>query len=176
MICVFNYQTCPVFLVCIDMCVCIWFGLSSEDNGWKRHRGGGSGAKFTWPQLSIWGEKQTHLPCDWCSSLVPLYFFGHSGRCWATCAEFVKLVMWCCVTTFRPFVFVVHFRMYPSLTPIFFTLQHLLTAFGAMVSIPLILSEGLCLQHDSLTQSHLINSIFFVSGLCTLLQVTFGVR
>lgn len=57
-----------------------------------------------------------------------------------------------------------------------FPLQHLLTAFGATVSIPLILSEGLCLQHDNLSQSHLINSIFFVSGLCTLLQVTFGVR
>uniref|UniRef100_A0A3Q3VVH2 Solute carrier family 23 member 1 n=1 Tax=Mola mola TaxID=94237 RepID=A0A3Q3VVH2_MOLML len=59
---------------------------------------------------------------------------------------------------------------------IFLAIQHYLTAFGATFSIPLILSEGLCLQHDSLTQSHLINSIFFVSGLCTLLQVTFGVR
>ncbi|XP_056873139.1 solute carrier family 23 member 1-like isoform X1 [Takifugu flavidus] len=59
---------------------------------------------------------------------------------------------------------------------IFLAIQHCLTAFGATISIPLILSEGLCLQHDSLTQSHLINSIFFVSGLCTLLQVTFGVR
>ncbi|CAG01488.1 unnamed protein product [Tetraodon nigroviridis] len=59
---------------------------------------------------------------------------------------------------------------------IFLAIQHLLTAFGATVSIPLILSEGLCLQYDKLTQSHLINSIFFVSGLCTLLQVTFGVR
>lgn len=55
-------------------------------------------------------------------------------------------------------------------------MQHYLTAFGATISIPLILSERLCLQHDSLTQSHLINSMFFVSGLCTLLQVTFGVR
>ncbi|XP_029351830.1 solute carrier family 23 member 1-like isoform X2 [Echeneis naucrates] len=54
--------------------------------------------------------------------------------------------------------------------------QHYLTAFGAIVAIPLILSEGLCLQHDRLTQGSLINSIFFVSGLCTLLQVTFGIR
>ncbi len=54
--------------------------------------------------------------------------------------------------------------------------QHYLTAFGAIISIPLILSEGLCLQHDSLTQGHLINTIFLVCGLCTLLQVTFGVR
>ncbi|KAF3702656.1 Solute carrier family 23 member 1 [Channa argus] len=58
----------------------------------------------------------------------------------------------------------------------FLAIQHYLTAFGALITIPLILSEGLCLQHDSLTQSRLINTIFFVSGLCTLLQVTFGVR
>ncbi|MEQ2158090.1 hypothetical protein GOODEAATRI_008679 [Goodea atripinnis] len=54
--------------------------------------------------------------------------------------------------------------------------QHYLTAFGGIITIPLILSEGLCLQHDTLTQSLLINTIFFVSGLCTILQVTFGVR
>ncbi|KAI7802437.1 xan_ur_permease domain-containing protein isoform X1 [Triplophysa rosa] len=55
-------------------------------------------------------------------------------------------------------------------------IQHCLTAFGGIIAIPLILSQGLCLQHDGLTQSHLISTIFFVSGLCTLLQVTFGVR
>ncbi|KAL4612830.1 solute carrier family 23 member 1-like [Arapaima gigas] len=55
-------------------------------------------------------------------------------------------------------------------------IQHCLTAFGSIIAIPLILSQGLCLQHDALTQSHLISTIFFVSGLCTLLQVTFGVR
>ncbi|XP_013865339.1 solute carrier family 23 member 1 [Austrofundulus limnaeus] len=59
---------------------------------------------------------------------------------------------------------------------IFLAFQHYLTAFGGIISIPLILSEGLCLQHDSLTQSRLINTIFFVSGICTILQVTFGVR
>uniref|UniRef100_A0A3P8UT41 Solute carrier family 23 member 4 n=1 Tax=Cynoglossus semilaevis TaxID=244447 RepID=A0A3P8UT41_CYNSE len=55
-------------------------------------------------------------------------------------------------------------------------IQHCLTAFGGIIAIPLILSQGLCLQHDGLTQSHFISTIFFVSGLCTLLQVTFGVR
>ncbi|KAM3870079.1 xan_ur_permease domain-containing protein [Diretmus argenteus] len=55
-------------------------------------------------------------------------------------------------------------------------IQHCLTAFGGIIAIPLILSQGLCLQHDSLSQSHLISTIFFVSGVCTLLQVTFGVR
>ncbi|XP_054474379.1 solute carrier family 23 member 1-like isoform X2 [Anoplopoma fimbria] len=59
---------------------------------------------------------------------------------------------------------------------IFLAIQHYLTSFGAMTSIPLILSEGLCLQHDSLTQSQLINTIFFSSGLITMLQVTFGIR
>ncbi|XP_015250104.1 PREDICTED: solute carrier family 23 member 1-like [Cyprinodon variegatus] len=59
---------------------------------------------------------------------------------------------------------------------IFLAIQHYLTAFGGIIAIPLILSEGLCLQHDTLTQGLLINNIFFVSGLCTILQVTFGVR
>ncbi|XP_020789342.2 solute carrier family 23 member 1-like [Boleophthalmus pectinirostris] len=59
---------------------------------------------------------------------------------------------------------------------VFLALQHYLTAFGGIISIPLILSERLCLQNDSLTQGLLINTIFFVSGLCTLLQVILGVR
>uniref|UniRef100_A0A8C5TXV3 Solute carrier family 23 member 1 n=1 Tax=Malurus cyaneus samueli TaxID=2593467 RepID=A0A8C5TXV3_9PASS len=45
-----------------------------------------------------------------------------------------------------------------------------------LVAIPLILSKGLCLQNDLLTQSHLISTIFFVSGICTMLQVLLGVR
>ncbi|XP_077452465.1 xan_ur_permease domain-containing protein isoform X1 [Stigmatopora argus] len=55
-------------------------------------------------------------------------------------------------------------------------IQHCLTAFGGIIAIPLILSQGLCLQHDGLSQSQLISTIFFVSGICTLLQVTFGIR
>ncbi|KAF3854546.1 hypothetical protein F7725_022601 [Dissostichus mawsoni] len=55
-------------------------------------------------------------------------------------------------------------------------IQHCLTAFGGIIAIPLILSQGLCLQFDGITQSHLISTIFFVSGVCTLLQVTFGIR
>uniref|UniRef100_A0A8D2L0A7 Solute carrier family 23 member 1-like n=1 Tax=Varanus komodoensis TaxID=61221 RepID=A0A8D2L0A7_VARKO len=55
-------------------------------------------------------------------------------------------------------------------------LLHYLTALGGLVAIPLILSKSLCLTHDTLTQSHLISTIFFVSGICTLLQVLFGVR
>ncbi|GAB0176626.1 solute carrier family 23 member 1 [Grus japonensis] len=66
--------------------------------------------------------------------------------------------------------------MPPLYLCIFLGIQHFLTAMGGLVAIPLILSKELCLQHDLLTQSHLISTIFFVSGICTLLQVLFGVR
>ncbi|XP_043943392.1 solute carrier family 23 member 1-like [Protopterus annectens] len=59
---------------------------------------------------------------------------------------------------------------------IFLGIQHYLTALGGLVAIPLILFKELCLQHDSMTQSLLISNFFFVAGLCTLLQVLFGVR
>ncbi|XP_036905041.1 solute carrier family 23 member 1-like isoform X2 [Sturnira hondurensis] len=59
---------------------------------------------------------------------------------------------------------------------IFLGIQHFLTALGGLVAVPLILAKGLCLQHDPLTQSYLISTIFFVSGICTLLQVFLGVR
>ncbi|XP_029414730.1 solute carrier family 23 member 1-like isoform X2 [Nannospalax galili] len=59
---------------------------------------------------------------------------------------------------------------------IFLGIQHFLTALGGLVAVPLILAKDLCLQNDPLTQSYLISTIFFVSGICTLLQVFFGVR
>ncbi|XP_012498227.1 PREDICTED: solute carrier family 23 member 2-like isoform X2 [Propithecus coquereli] len=59
---------------------------------------------------------------------------------------------------------------------IFLGIQHFLTALGGIVAVPLILAKDLCLQHDPLTQSYLISTIFFVSGICTLLQVFLGVR
>ncbi|XP_004430789.1 PREDICTED: solute carrier family 23 member 1-like [Ceratotherium simum simum] len=59
---------------------------------------------------------------------------------------------------------------------IFLGIQHFLTALGGLVAVPLILADHLCLQHDPLTQSYLISTIFFVSGICTLLQVFLGVR
>lgn len=68
-----------------------------------------------------------------------------------------------------------HHHLHPTHLA-FLPVQHYLTAFGAMIAIPLLLFEGLCLRHDGLTQSQLINTSFFVSGLCTILQVTFGVR
>nr|XP_008533193.1 PREDICTED: solute carrier family 23 member 2-like isoform X1 [Equus przewalskii] len=54
-------------------------------------------------------------------------------------------------------------------------IQHFLTALGGLVAVPLILAKDLCLQHDPLTKSYLISTMFFVSGICTLLQVFFGV-
>lgn len=71
----------PVSLLCTNNCTCISFALFVPADVWKRQRTWRSGAKVTWHQLCIRGQKQTHLPCDWCSSLVPLYLFGHSGRC-----------------------------------------------------------------------------------------------
>uniref|UniRef100_A0A8C6TSR0 Solute carrier family 23 member 2 n=1 Tax=Neogobius melanostomus TaxID=47308 RepID=A0A8C6TSR0_9GOBI len=68
------------------------------------------------------------------------------------------------------------FRDTPPMLPLNSLFQHYLTAFGGIITIPLLLSERLCLQHDSLTQGRLINNIFFVSGICTVLQVTLGVR
>ncbi|ELW68800.1 Solute carrier family 23 member 2 [Tupaia chinensis] len=61
-----------------------------------------------------------------------------------------------------------------GLSKIHFT-WHFLTALGGLVAVPLILAKDLCLQHDPLTQSYLISTIFFVSGICTLLQVFLGV-
>ncbi|KAM8971986.1 solute carrier family 23 member 1-like [Pelodytes ibericus] len=55
-------------------------------------------------------------------------------------------------------------------------LQHYILAFGGIIAIPLILAEPLCVQHDNNVKSQLISTIFFVSGICTLLQTTVGTR
>ncbi|MCB9795193.1 MAG: purine/pyrimidine permease [Alphaproteobacteria bacterium] len=55
-------------------------------------------------------------------------------------------------------------------------LQHYLTMFGATLAIPLILSEPLGVSGDPVALSWIIGTIFFVSGLATLLQSTFGTR
>ena len=82
--------------------------------------------------------------------------------------------------------------------------QHFLTCFGSTVMIPLILAPAFCLGNDekgnlvkdrdlrffsfqsvvllngtvhrSLLKSYLISTIFVGSGICTLLQTTFGNR
>ncbi|OCT88827.1 hypothetical protein XELAEV_18017455mg [Xenopus laevis] len=54
--------------------------------------------------------------------------------------------------------------------------QHYILAFGGIIAIPLILAEPLCVKHDNYVKSQLICTIFFVSGICTLLQTTIGTR
>lgn len=55
-------------------------------------------------------------------------------------------------------------------------LQHYILAFGGIIAIPLILAEPLCIRDNNAAKSQLISTIFFVSGLCTLLQTTVGTR
>ncbi len=54
--------------------------------------------------------------------------------------------------------------------------QHYLTMFGATVAIPLALSERLGMQGDPVAMGWLIGTMFFVSGITTLLQTTWGNR
>lgn len=58
--------------------------------------------------------------------------------------------------------------------------QHYLTMVGATVAIPLILAPAFCVEvgqfTDEVVKSELLGTIFFVSGIVTLLQTTFGSR
>ncbi|KAI0217841.1 Solute carrier family 23 member 2 [Lamellibrachia satsuma] len=55
--------------------------------------------------------------------------------------------------------------------------QHYLIMFGATVSNPLVLAPALCIGvNDNIVKSELISTIFFVSGIATLLQATLGTR
>lgn len=54
--------------------------------------------------------------------------------------------------------------------------QHYLTMFGSTVAIPLILAEPLGMAGDPVAVAWLIGTMFFVSGLATLLQTTWGNR
>ncbi|XP_066933751.1 solute carrier family 23 member 2-like [Clytia hemisphaerica] len=54
--------------------------------------------------------------------------------------------------------------------------QHYLTMFGATVGLPFALAGALCLGNNSTIVGELISTLFFCSGLVTLLQSTFGVR
>ena len=58
----------------------------------------------------------------------------------------------------------------------FLFLKHYLTMFGATFAMPFVLSVPLCFAHDPVVISNVINTIFFASGLATLLQSTLGVR
>ncbi|XP_075994393.1 solute carrier family 23 member 2 [Genypterus blacodes] len=54
--------------------------------------------------------------------------------------------------------------------------QHYILAFGGIIAVPLILAEPLCIKDNNIAKSQLISTIFFVSGLCTLLQTAVGTR
>ncbi|MEM7305320.1 MAG: solute carrier family 23 protein [Planctomycetota bacterium] len=54
--------------------------------------------------------------------------------------------------------------------------QHYLTMFGSTVAVPLILAPALGMQDDPAALALLISTMFFVSGIATLLQTTLGNR
>jgi len=55
-------------------------------------------------------------------------------------------------------------------------LQHYLTMVGATITIPFILTPAMCMMDTDPDRASILSTIFFVSGLVTLLQATFGVR
>jgi len=54
--------------------------------------------------------------------------------------------------------------------------QHYLTMFGSTVAIPLLLAPAFGMQDDPVAIGWLISTMFFVSGIVTLLQTTLGNR
>ncbi|XP_054709276.1 solute carrier family 23 member 2-like [Uloborus diversus] len=55
-------------------------------------------------------------------------------------------------------------------------LQHYLTMFGGTITYPYLLSPFLCIPDTNPARGYLVTTTFFVSGICTFLQTTFGVR
>ncbi|XP_068231688.1 solute carrier family 23 member 2-like isoform X2 [Palaemon carinicauda] len=55
-------------------------------------------------------------------------------------------------------------------------MQHYLTMVGSTITIPFILTPLMCMDDNDPARGAIISTIFFVSGLVTLLQCTFGVR
>lgn len=55
-------------------------------------------------------------------------------------------------------------------------LQQYLTMFGSTVSIPFLIAPTMCISDDDPARGYIISTIFFVSGMVTILQSTFGVR
>ncbi|XP_046846238.1 solute carrier family 23 member 2-like [Xenia sp. Carnegie-2017] len=63
----------------------------------------------------------------------------------------------------------------PWYLALFLGFQHYLTMFGATLAVPIIIAPALCVT-DDVVVGKLISTIFFVSGIATLLQTTFGNR
>jgi nucleobase transporter 1/2 len=64
----------------------------------------------------------------------------------------------------------------PWYMAIFLGLQHYLTMLGATLSIPFLLCPALCIEPTDPARGSIISTLFFVSGIATLLQSTFGCR
>jgi nucleobase transporter 1/2 len=64
----------------------------------------------------------------------------------------------------------------PVREAVFLGFQHYLTMFGSTVAIPLLLAEPLGMAGDAVAVGQLIGTMFFVSGITTLLQTTWGNR
>lgn len=64
----------------------------------------------------------------------------------------------------------------PFFETLFLGFQHYLTMFGSTVAIPLILAPALGIGEDPKQIALLIGTMFFVSGISTLLQTTLGNR
>ena len=64
----------------------------------------------------------------------------------------------------------------PMVETVVLGLQHYLTMFGSTLAIPLILSKPLGLEDKPVELGWLIATMFFVSGITTLLQTTWGNR
>ena len=47
---------------------------------------------------------------------------------------------------------------------------------GGTLTIPFILFPKLCIEEDDPARGYIISTVFFISGLITLMQTTFGVR
>ena len=64
----------------------------------------------------------------------------------------------------------------PWYTAMFLGFQHYLTMIGGTVSIPFLLCPELCISNTDPARGYIISTLFFVSGIVTLLQTTFGIR
>lgn len=64
----------------------------------------------------------------------------------------------------------------PGLVTLGLGFQHYLTMFGSTVAIPLFLAPALGMQDDPVALGLLISTMFFVSGITTMLQTTLGNR
>ena len=48
--------------------------------------------------------------------------------------------------------------------------------FGATVALPLIITPKLCIEEEDPARGYITSTLFFVSGLVTVIQSSFGVR